>query len=123
MTAALCAVAVAGCAPAYTKTSIAVPTDRHTAVKQHKEKIQVRRVAPSATAAPVKMAVPLPRLDLLNPVQEPHCEFPATETADERQKLDYERQCYRQAEIIARTRLQLLQTSIEKTVKAIKSAD
>jgi hypothetical protein len=124
-TAALCAIAVGGCAPAYTKTNIALPPDRHTtgSIRPEKREIRVTRVAPASTVVPVKMAVPLPREDLLNPVQEPHCEFPATETADERQKLDYERQCYRQAEIIARTRLQLLQNSIEKTVKAIKNSD
>jgi len=123
--AALCAIAAAGCAPAYTKPSIALPPDRHSTgtIRPEKREVRVTRVVPIKTMVPVKIAVPLPREDLLSPMQEPDCQFPATETADERQKLDYERQCYRQAEIIARTRLRLLQDSIENTVKAIKSAD
>jgi hypothetical protein len=40
--------------------------------------------------------------------------------ADDRQKLDYERQCYRHTEIIARDRLQLLQNAVDKTVDAVK---
>jgi hypothetical protein len=125
VTAALCAITVAGCAPAYTKTSTPLPPDRHTTgtVRPEKAKVQVKSAGPAKPVVPVKLAVPLPRDDLLSPMQEPQCEFPATETADDRQKLDYERQCYRQAEIIARTRLQLLQNSIERTVKAIKSGD
>ena len=124
LTAALCAIAASGCAPAYTRTSIALPPERHTSGIVRSEKTEVRvKMVPVKTVVPVKIAVPLPREDLLNPMQEPDCEFPATETADERQRLDYERQCYRQAEIIVRTRLQILQNSIEKTVKAIKSGD
>jgi hypothetical protein len=43
----------------------------------------------------------------------PNCTIPANEAnADERQKLDYERQCYRQAEIIVRDRLLRLQKSV-----------
>jgi hypothetical protein len=125
LAAALCAIAAASCAPAYTKPSIALPPDRHTArtVRPEKREVRITRVVPVKTVMPVQTAVPLPREELLSPMQEPDCQFPATETGDERQKLDYERQCYRQAEIIARTRLRLLQNSIEKTVKAIKSGD
>ncbi len=68
--------------------------------------------------------VPLPSLALLAPQPEPDCEFPATDAgADERQKLDYERQCYRHAEIIARARLRLLQRSVARTIRAIKQCD
>ena len=50
----------------------------------------------------------------------PNCTIPANEAnADERQKLDYERQCYRQAEIIVRDRLLRLQ----KAVGAIERAN
>ena len=66
----------------------------------------------------------LPALALVTPQSEPNCEFPKTDSeSDERQKLDYERQCYRQAEIIARTRLWVLQTSVAKTISAIKRGD
>jgi hypothetical protein len=41
--------------------------------------------------------------------------------ADERQKLDYERQYYRHAEMIVRSRLQLLQGSVDETIKAVKT--
>jgi hypothetical protein len=51
---------------------------------------------------------------------EPECEFPPGEDADDRQKLDYERQCYRHAEIIVRDRLQLLQNAVDKTIEAVK---
>ena len=36
-------------------------------------------------------------------------------------KLDYERQCYRHAEMIVRSRLQLLQGSVDETIKAVKT--
>ena len=43
---------------------------------------------------------------------EPDCELRSGD-ADERQRLDYERQCYRHAEMIVRGRLHLLQGAIE----------
>ena len=36
-------------------------------------------------------------------------------------KLDYERQCDRHAEIVVRSRLQLLQGSVDETIKAVKT--
>ena len=51
---------------------------------------------------------------------------PTTTEADldlQRAKLDYERQCYRHAEIIARNRLRDLQEAIEDTAKAVKAAE
>jgi hypothetical protein len=48
--------------------------------------------------------IPVPGRELLNPQAEPDCEFTTTDPkADERQKLDYERQCYRHAEMIVRS--------------------
>ena len=38
-------------------------------------------------------------------------------------KLDYERQCYRHAELIARNRLNKLQASVQQTVKAVKEGE
>ena len=65
--------------------------------------------------------IALPALALLSPQPEPNCEFPKTDSkSDERQKLDYERQCYRHAEMITRARLRLLQRSVAKTIGAIK---
>jgi hypothetical protein len=67
------------------------------------------------------MVIPLPDPGLLRHQAEPECEFPPSEIdADDRQKLDYERQCYRHAEIIVRDRLQLLQNAVDKTIEAVK---
>ena len=55
---------------------------------------------PSAERNPSE-PVPLPEASLLSPQSEPSCEASGTDT-DERQKLDFERQCYRQAEMIVR---------------------
>jgi len=77
-----------------------------------------------STASGARTRIPLPTIAQLAPQPEPDCEFPATDSnADERQKLDYERQCYRHAEIIARARLRLLQRSVARTIRAIKQCD
>jgi hypothetical protein len=62
--------------------------------------------------------IPLPAAALLVRQEDPSCE--PTGATDERQKLDYERQCYRHAEIIDRSRLQLLQSSVDRTISALK---
>jgi hypothetical protein len=69
--------------------------------------------------------IPLPEAPLRSPQPEPSCEFEtdASSNADEHQKLDYERQCYRHAEMIVRSRLQLLQDSVEKTISAIQRSE
>jgi hypothetical protein len=54
---------------------------------------------------------------LLAPLPEPDCTFKDTASGNGdavRMKLDYERQCYRQSEMIARERLRQLQTSVEQ---------
>jgi hypothetical protein len=48
---------------------------------------------------------------------------PAEEGSEQRAKLDYERQCYRHAEIIARARLRTLQNTLEDKAKAVKAAE
>jgi hypothetical protein len=64
--------------------------------------------------------IPLPDEALLSHQMEPDCEFRSAEAkTDERMKLDYERQCYRHAEMIVRNRLELLQSSVDKTIKAM----
>ena len=66
--------------------------------------------------------VPPPDQSLLEPQPPPDCAFkeplsnPPT-PEETRMKLDYEEQCYRQSEMIVRTRLEQLQKSIEKATK------
>jgi hypothetical protein len=68
-----------------------------------------------------RTTIPLPDSELLQRPPEPNCELEAFEfKGDDLQKLDYERQCYREAEVIARSRLLLLQTSIEQMIKALE---
>ena len=120
----LCGLAVAGCAPAYTKPSVALPHDTSTTdatsafphVVHHAA--PPSHISPTGVERPAKVVIPLPDPGLLKPQMEPECEFPPGEDADDRQKLDYERQCYRHAEIIVR--LQLLQNAVDKTVEAVK---
>jgi hypothetical protein len=67
--------------------------------------------------------LPLPDKALLGRLPEPDCKFKTNEAdTDDRQKLDYERQCYRHAEFIARNRLLLLQGSVDKTIRALKGS-
>jgi hypothetical protein len=73
-------------------------------------------------------AIPLPERALLKRQPEPKCDYkpaepsaaPDESNAEDRRKLDYERQCYRHAEAITRDRLQRLQNSVARTVKAVK---
>jgi len=70
-----------------------------------------------------RTSVPLPDKALLGRLPEPDCELKTNEAGtDDRQKLDYERQCYRHAERIARNRLQLLQGSVDKTIRVLKES-
>jgi hypothetical protein len=48
---------------------------------------------------------------------------PTAADAEQRAKLDYERQCYRHAEIIARNRLRSLQDAVEVRVKPVKRTE
>jgi hypothetical protein len=73
--------------------------------------------------------VPLPDVALLRPQPPPKCEpHPAPAAAGESgevaklRKLDYEAQCYRHAEIIARNRLGRLQESIKAKARAAKAS-
>jgi hypothetical protein len=78
----------------------------------------------SATAGEPRMVRPAPSIPpsvraLLEPLPAPTCALPANETnVDERQKLDYERQCFRQAEIIVRDKLSRLQSAVAKFDRA-----
>lgn len=61
-------------------------------------------------------SIPLPAAALLAALPEPDCR-PKPTASDERERLDYERQCYRHAEIIARSRLDELQSALAKSVR------
>jgi hypothetical protein len=67
--------------------------------------------------------VPLPDQALLAPPPEFSCELKAEAGSDAR-KLDYERQCYRHAEMILRDRLLQFQASLGETIMAVsRSSD
>jgi hypothetical protein len=75
------------------------------------------RVSHTSTAS--KARIPRPDRSLLVLQPSPDCEFKGplsnAMTAEEmRMKLDYEEQCYRQSESIARTRLDQLQKAVEE---------
>jgi hypothetical protein len=107
---AFCAMAVAGCArnpphrefvPARHEVKAApVRTHRYSQPRRHAE-LRIHRPAPA----------------LLAPQPVPDCEFKKTDVNAvdpnewARLKIDYERQCYQQAEKTARDRLRLLQAS------------
>ena len=80
-----------------------------------------RAAKPTARAAAptVRAARPIapPERALLVPQPEPVC-YLSDPAANERQRLDYERQCYRQAEMIARNRLRLLQDAVASAKRA-----
>jgi hypothetical protein len=68
--------------------------------------------------------VPMPEAALLKPQPPPKCdakrETDATDDAARLRKLDYEAQCYRHAEMIARSRLGRLQESVRQTARVAK---
>jgi len=77
-----------------------------------------------ATSAGSRTPIPLPGRTLLNPQPEPDCEIKTTEPeTDDLTKREYEGYCYRHAEMIVRSRLQLLQRSVDKTIKAVKRSE
>lgn len=84
----------------------------------------------AAAANPVRPGaqapIPVPDKALLKPAAAPDCEFRSggpTPEETQRMKLDYERQCYRHAEMIARGKLQQLQASVGETIKAVKRSE
>jgi hypothetical protein len=77
------------------------------------------------TKSRLRTTISLPDQEQLIPQPEPDCEFKSSQPDQpdpntERMKLDYERQCYRHAEMNARRRLERLQAAVASTVKAIK---
>lgn len=79
--------------------------------------------------------VPVPDSALLQPLPAPKCEPRSAAKSDAksadakagddaealRARLDYERQCYRHAELIARGKLRNLQESVSRTMLALKA--
>jgi hypothetical protein len=84
--------------------------------------VAVTRIAKADVSAgqQSRAPVPLPSRTLLTPQTEPDCKYSGDSAADEQQKLDYERQCYRHAEMIARNRLRLLQGSVGETIRTFR---
>jgi hypothetical protein len=78
----------------------------------------------TASLAPPKVShlrrartpIALPNKALLEPQPDPDCQFKGAAT-DERQTLDYQQQCYRQAEMIVHDRLRQLQKSVGKSIR------
>jgi hypothetical protein len=70
-----------------------------------------------ASPPAARTAIPQPVSALLVAPAEPDCKL-SDPNADDRQKLDYERQCYRHAEMIVRTRLRLLQAGVRRMARA-----
>ena len=105
-----CALAVAGCARD--------PVRREFNRVQHEVRtapVRAHRYAEPRRSAELRILRPDPTL--LAPQPAPDCEFKRTDVNAvdpnewARLKIDYERQCYRDAEQIARDRLRLLQAS------------
>jgi hypothetical protein len=134
--AAAFAMAVAGCAADQGRTASKVLTERapnlsRTAKLSRAPKVsRAARVFRSGTGPSIGAgSIPLPDQALLEPQPEPQCEFkaqpadPSDLNAQRVMKLDYERQCYRHAEIIVRNRLHLLQASVGKASDAAKRSE
>jgi hypothetical protein len=119
-----CALSLAGCAQAYSDYNESVSDGPATSPRRH--------VA--------KKAIPLPSQALLAVPGKPDCEAsgqqlasaaivpsspPSEKNADLalRIKLEYERECYRQAETRVREQLRKLQASASETVKAVKQLE
>ena len=122
----ICALALTGCVPAYSN---------------YTEAMSDSPVA-SARRQASKKAVPLPSQVLLAPQRAPDCEGDAHQLASSeasaavappqpasnadlalRIKLEYERECYRQAEARVREQLRKLQASASETIKAVKQLE
>lgn len=118
-----CALSLAGCAQAYSDYTETV-SDRPA-------------IGPRRQVA--KKAIPLPNQALLTVPGKPDCEasgqqlasaagvpsLPSEKNADLalRIKLEYERECYRQAESRVREQLRKLQASASETVRAVKQLE
>jgi hypothetical protein len=118
-----CAMSLAGCArdPAQREVSPALHEDKASPVRAP---VRTRRYS-----EPIRYAEPKirrPDLALLSPQPAPDCEFKRSDlrTVDPdewaRLKVEYERQCYQNAEKAARERLALLQASATCEIEPVR---
>ena len=126
--AACCIVGLGGCMPGVIVEGSTMYRTAHTPVRARTVS-KARTVSQSRTAnlmvhtGTLKPPIPLPDRSLLEPQPSLDCTFkgplsnPVT-VEEMRMKLDYEQQCYRQAESNTRTRLQQLQNSISDATKS-----
>ena len=117
--AVLCAVMVGGCA----QRSAMDDARLSARIAQEAPLVASKAVPARRVRTASRPASPRTARRLLRPQPAPDCTFrgPVSSpiTAEEtRMKLDYEQQCYRQAEAIARARLEKLQASVDKKKKA-----
>jgi hypothetical protein len=119
----LCSMSFAGCARN--------PTQREVGPVLHEDKAAAARapVRPRRYSEPYRYAEPKirrPNLALLTPQPVPDCEFKRSDlkTVDPdewaRLKVEYERQCFQDAEKTARERLALLQTSSTCEIEPVR---
>jgi hypothetical protein len=121
LTVGLCTVMLAGC-DRPDRGFVLPSTDTYSS-KVQRSSNAVRRSS-SSTARPSRIPIQVPERALLEPRPEPQCQFEGTDgSVDERWKLDYERQCYRQAEMIVRYRLELLQNAVHKMIEQTERDD
>jgi hypothetical protein len=119
----LSSMSLAGCArgPAQRETGPALHEDKASAVRAP---VQTRRYAEPTRYADPKFRRPDPAL--LSPQPAPDCEFKRSDlkTVDPdewaRLKVEYERQCYQNAEKAARERLALLQASSTCEIEPVR---
>jgi hypothetical protein len=127
--AACCIAGMVGCTPVVIVDGSTMSRTAHNAV--HARAVSKARIAsPSRIAkltvdtGTMKSPIPAPDRSLLEPRPNPDCTFrgplSSPVTAEEmRMKLDYEGQCYRQAESITRDHLQQLQNALNKTIATV----
>src|SRR6516162_5157585 len=124
--AVICAMTLAGCTGLpYVQVALVAPKSAtpRGILARPRSGVEARTANPAGSVQPIPAAaIPLPPAALLVRQPEPGCE--ATDpSADERQKLDFERQCYRHAEMIVRARLELLQGSVDRTISAVRGSE
>jgi hypothetical protein len=118
-----CAMAVAGCArnPAHREFN---PVEHEVRAAPVRAPARAHRFSRPRRYADLRIHRPDPTLLALQPA--PDCEFKKTDVRavdpDEwaRLKIDYERQCYQDAEKIARDRLRLLQASSACEIEPVR---
>ena len=127
----ICSACLAGCATQQTITGSGPGTThgvsaasktispRSTFTRSHRARTRFASHKPATDAS-----IPLPGPALLERQPAPDCEFRGNPSGnageDARTRLDYQQQCYRQAEGIVRMRLDTLQDSVGETIRAVK---